>query len=138
MSQLTPYLTFNGNCREAMEFYKKCLGGELTLLKVGETPVADKMPKELHNTIMHSVLKKDGFTLMASDMMGSTNTVHGDTVTLCLSCKDMEELEAAFSKLSAGGKIGHPLTKQFFGTIGDFVDKFGFRWMCEVHEEMNG
>jgi PhnB protein len=73
---------------------------------------------------------------MASDMMGAGDLVQGNTVTLALICKNKEELEACFSKLSVGGKVGHTLRKEFFGTIGDFVDKFGFRWMCVLDETM--
>ncbi|MGA3052243.1 MAG: VOC family protein [Chitinispirillaceae bacterium] len=136
MAQLKPYLTFKGNCREAMTFYKECLGGELKMQTVGESPVAAQIPKEMHKNILHSVLKKDGFTLMASDMMGAGDLVQGNTVTLALICKNKEELEACFSRLSAGGKVGHALRKEFFGTIGDLVDKFGFRWMCVLDETM--
>jgi PhnB protein len=131
MAQLSPYLTFKGNCREAMTFYKECLGGKLKLQTVGETPMAAQMPKEMRNSIMHSVLeKKDGFTLMASDMCGPGDRVQGNTMSLTLVCKSKKELETCFSKLSAGGKVGNPLKEEFFGTIGDLVDKFGFRWMC--------
>jgi PhnB protein len=130
MPQLIPYLTFKGNGREAMTFYKECLGGELQIMTYGESPVAAQMPKELHDSVMHGVLRKNDFVLMASDMMASEEPVQGNAVTLTLICPTIEELESSFSRLSAGGKVGHPLEKQFFGTIGDFTDKFGFRWMC--------
>lgn len=135
MAQLNPYLTFNGNCREAMSFYRDCLGGKLKMQTAGESPAASQMPKELHNNILHAVLETEGITLMASDMLAAGATVNGNTVTLSLVCKTKEELEACFAKLSVGGKIGHPLTKQFFGIIGDFTDKFGFRWMCVFNPE---
>ena len=53
MAQLNPYLTFNGNCRQAMEFYKACLGGELSLTTVGDSPMKDQMPAEAQNAVMH-------------------------------------------------------------------------------------
>ncbi len=135
MGQLNPYLSLKGNCREAMEFYKDCLGGKLTLMTVGESPMAADMPKEKHNNILHSVLQNDGFMLMACDAMGPIQPVQGNTVALCLSCKTQNELEECFSKLSVGGKVITPLTKEFFGTLGYVVDKFGFPWMCEMHDE---
>ena len=57
MAQLSPYLTFNNNCREAMSYYKECLGGELTLMPVRDTPVCDQLPPECQDSILHSSLK---------------------------------------------------------------------------------
>jgi len=136
MAQLIPYLTFNGNCREAMTFYKECLGGELKIQTVGESPAAAQIPKEWHDHIMHAVLRKDDIVLIASEMP-QINPIIGNAITLTIACKSAVELETYFSKLSANGKIGHPLAKQYFGTIGDFVDKFGFRWMCVLMNEDN-
>jgi PhnB protein len=70
MTNISVYLTFDGNCKEAMNFYKEAMGAELTMQTVGESPMADKMPAEKHDKIMHSSLLKDGtLLLMASDMM---------------------------------------------------------------------
>ena len=58
MTQINAYLTFSGNCREAMNFYKSCLGGELTLQTIGESPLGDKMPPQMKDSILHSTLIK--------------------------------------------------------------------------------
>lgn len=131
MPHLNPYLTFGGNCREAMDFYKQALGAELTLQTVGESPAKDHMPAETHDHIMHSTLEKDGAVLlMASDMMGADDVRPGNTVNLCLSFTSEDEVTAAFKNLSEGGKVGHELKEEFWGdTYGDLVDKFGQRWM---------
>ena len=131
MAQLNPYLTFNGNCREAMMFYKECLGGELTLQTVGDSPMAASMPPEMKNRIMHSSLTKKGFQLFASDMMGPDAVVKGNTVTLCLVGESEGEIEKLFSRLSDGGKVSHPLKKEFFGLYGDLTDKYGLNWMFQ-------
>jgi PhnB protein len=131
MAQLIPYLHFNGNCREAMTFYKDCLNGKLELMTIGESQMAAGMPKEAHNNVMHSTLEKDGFILMASDMMEQTTPVFANNQTLCLVCKSKEEIESLFSKLAVGGKVGHPLKEEFFGTFGDLTDKYGFNWMFQ-------
>ena len=131
MAKLNPYLHFNGTCQEAMTFYKECLGAELKMQTVGESPMAAEMPKEAHKNVIHAVLEKDGFVLMASDMMEPGATVRGNTVTLCVVCSSKQEIETLFSKLSAGGKVGHPLKEEFFGTFGDLTDKFGFNWMFQ-------
>jgi PhnB protein len=132
MAQLNPYLHFNGNCAEAMKFYHACLGGDLTVLTVGDSQMAATTPKEALNNVMHSTLIKDGFTLMASDMMESDQGVQGNTVTLCMVCNSKQEIESLFSSLSAGGKVGHPLKEEFFGTFGDLTDKYGFNWMFQM------
>jgi PhnB protein len=131
MAQILAYLTFNGNCREAMTFYKECLGGELSLQAVSDTPMASQMPPEAQNNIMHSSLTNGSMALMASDMMGGPNgVVHGNAITLMLNCGSEQEIQNFFAKLSAGGKVGHALKEEFWGsTFGDLTDKFGNRWM---------
>ena len=130
MAKLNPYLTFKGNCREAMSFYKDCIGGELTLMVVGETPVAQQMPPEMKNNILHSSLKTDDLEIMATDMQAESFN-EGNAMHLCLICKTEEELKAMWDKLSAGGKINQAVHEMFFGLIGTFTDKFGKRWILE-------
>jgi PhnB protein len=132
MAGLNPYLTFNGNCREAMQYYKECLGGELTLMPVGETPIASQLPHMQH-AILHSALKTDDFEIMATDMTPEKFTA-GNDVQLCLVCKNEEELYSLFEKLSAGGKVTQPLHEMFFGMIGTVMDKFGKRWILELNK----
>ncbi|MDP3964305.1 MAG: VOC family protein [bacterium] len=135
MTQLNPYLTFNGNAREAVEFYKECFGGDLTIQTVGESPMADQMP-DMKNQVMHADLKKDGQTLLfASDMVGESKLVSGNSVTLCINCSSDEEIKGLFDKLSKGGTVSHELKEEFWGdTYGDFTDKFGVRWMLNYHK----
>ena len=130
MARLNPYLTFNGNCREAMNFYKECLGGELTLTVVGDSPAANQVPPQMKDQLLHSLLKTDELEIMATDMRPDTLN-EGNAVHLCLICKTEEELESIWNKLSAGGKINQPLHKMFFGLIGTFTDKFGKSWILE-------
>lgn len=129
MKHLSPYLFFNGNCREAMEFYKECLGGELWMQTIGESPIASTMPAEMHNTIMHAAIMKDGVMLMASDNMGEEQIVIGSNVEVCIDGSSKEEIETYFAKLSEGGTITMPLKKEFFGLFGSLTDKFGVKWM---------
>ena len=70
MAQIQAYVFFKSNCREAMTFYKQCLGGELLMQTVGESPMAEHMPAEMHNDVLHSQLVADGFVLQGSDLMG--------------------------------------------------------------------
>lgn len=132
MAKMTPYLGFDGNCREAMEFYHACLGGHLTVQTVGESPAAAHMPADAHHKVMHAVLVRDGQNfLFGSDMMSAEEAKPGKKVSLCITGKDKEEITSLFDTLSAGGKPEHPLKDEFFGMYGDLVDKFGIRWMFQ-------
>jgi PhnB protein len=129
MTRIDVYLAFGGNCREAMTFYKECLGGELTLQTVGESPVAGQLPPEAQSTIMHANLTRGNLVLMGSDMAGEDRVI-GDNFALSLSCSSEEELNRCFSKLSAGGKVSYPLKTEFWGaTFGQLIDKYGYHWM---------
>jgi PhnB protein len=129
MTHINPYLHFRGNCREAMTFYHDCLGGELTMQTVGESPMAGQMPSEAHEQIMHALLAKDSLMLMGSDMMQEAPS-HGNTVSLMLYCSSEDEIRRYFSKLSAGGTVNFQLAEQFWGAIyGEVTDKFGMRWL---------
>jgi PhnB protein len=129
--QLVPYLMFDGNCREAMNFYRDCLGGDVGLKTIGESPMKDNMPAEKHEQIMHASLVKNGqVVLFASDLMGAEALAHGNDITLCLNCTSEEEIQTTFRNLAAGGKITHELKKEFWGdTFGMLTDKFGLNWM---------
>lgn len=128
MAQLIAYLHFDGNAKEAMEFYKSVFGGELDLQKIGDSPMGQAMPEEKHNNIMHSMLKTENFMLMASDMFDG-ETQRGNTYSLCLDCTSKEEQQNLFNKLSEGGTVRHPLKEEAWGTFGDCTDKFGIDWM---------
>ncbi len=131
MAEFNAYLKFNGNCKEAMEFYKKCLGGKLEMITVGDSPMASQMPAQMHSKILHSVLTSGTVMLMGSDTFGQEEYQHGNTLSLCLVCQSKEEIETLFSKLSQGGQAKHALKEEFFGTYGDLTDRYGFSWMFQ-------
>ncbi len=135
MTQINAYLGFNGNCREAMTFYKECLGGELTLQTVEGTPMAEHMPAEAGHNILHSTLTNGDWTLMATDMARGER-INGNTVFLCLNCSSKEEIETLFFSLSSGGEVIDPLSEQFWGgTLGGLTDKFGMNWMLNYEKD---
>ncbi len=130
MTKINSYLTFNGNCREAMTFYKECLGGELSFQTIGESPMAEKMPAQMKECILHSTLTTQGFILMGSDMTPETGLIKGNAHSLMLDCSSEEEIKKKFNKLSAGGEIKHQLENTFWGALfGDLQDKFGNNWI---------
>ena len=131
MTQINPYLHFNGTCREAMEFYRSSLGGELKLMTVGESPMAARMPAAMHKNILHATLVSEGFTLMASDMMGPEGLRRRQCRLPVAGGGNRQELEAIFAKLSAGGKVTHALQEEFFGLHGALTDRLRDR--LDVH-----
>lgn len=130
MAQLNPYLNFDNNCREAMNFYKDCLGGELTLQTVGEMPaMAAQMPPQMKDNILHSTLTSGDIVIMASDL-NREKQIEGNTVHLCVNCNSENELNSFFSKLSTGGKITEPLADMPWGGMyGSLTDQYGKHWV---------
>jgi PhnB protein len=127
------YLTFNGNCREAMTFYKECLGGDLDIMNFEGTPM--NVPAEAKNRVLHSNLKKDGIHLMASDTMPDSPVSIGDNISLSINCESKAQADDFYKKLGAGGKDTMPMQKTFWGAyFGMLCDKFGVNWMFNYDE----
>ncbi len=128
MARLNSYLTFNDNCREAMNFYKDCLGGELTIITVGESPMASMMPPSYKDSILHASLTIGNNMLMGSDMRKGPIT-DGNTVSLCLNCESEEEITKFYNNLLAGGSIKEALGDMPDGAkIGVVADKYNKIW----------
>lgn len=133
MMNIHPYLFFNGNCRQAMEFYQKCLGGELQIMTYAEAP-ENEAPSAPRDAIMHAALKKDNFLLMASDGMADSPVVQGDQVFLSISVESVTEAERVFKALGEKGQVTMPLQQTFWAArFGMITDNFGMKWMinCE-------
>ena len=129
MTQINAYINFNGQCREAMNFYQQCLGGELNLQKISESPMAAQMPSKKVGHILHGTLISNTIVIMASDMCHN-NFIQGNNVNLCLQCSSTEEIEDFFNNLSEAGTIRTPLHQTFWGaTYGEFTDRFGVNWI---------
>ena len=136
MTQINSYLSFNGNCREAMNFYKECLGGELVLQTIGESPLCDKMPPQMKENILHSTLTMNALVLMGTDMLGEKGLVKGTAVSLMLNCSSEEEIKKYYANLSKDGQATHPLEISFWGALfGDLTDKYGNHWL--LHFDKN-
>jgi PhnB protein len=130
-SQLNPYLAFDGNAREAMEFYQSVFGGELKINTFGEFGSPDPAMKDL---VMHANLDTPkGYRLMASDLGPGMTLNPGNNVTVSVSGDPGEGLEEVWDKLSDGGEVHVPFEKQMWGdTFGQCRDKFGIQWMVDV------
>lgn len=133
---LTPYLLFEGTCHEAMEFYKSCLGGELTVLKVRDSPMKDHMPAAQQEKVLNAHLRRGDLQISASDWLMPDRTPRpGNTVCMYLSGGTYQELKSLFDKLSDGAQVTDPLKELFFGTYGALNDKFGVRWMFQTNNK---
>jgi PhnB protein len=133
MATLTPYLLFNGNCHQAMEFYKTCFGGELTSMKVKDSPAKDSMPAVQQEKTINARLKSGSVEISASDWLRLDRTrIPGNTVCLYLSGGTPQELRALFEELSEEAEVTDPLKETFYGVYGALNDKFGVRWMFQA------
>jgi PhnB protein len=136
MTQINSYLTFNGNCREAMTFYKTCFGGELTFQTIGESSLSDKMPAKMKGCILHAELKKEALVILASDMVSENGLIKGNSVSLMLNCGSEKELKTFYARLASGGESTHPLENTFWGALfGGLTDKFGNNWLLHFDKK---
>lgn len=127
--ELNPYLTFDGNGREAMTFYQRCLGGELNVMTFGDNP-GGGVPPGAEDRVMHATLVSGNLRLMASDSMPGQPVRGGDSIHLSLNLSSREEIDRLFVALGEGGTVTMPLDDQpWGGRFGMLVDRFGMPWM---------
>jgi PhnB protein len=131
-SRLNPYLNFNGNARQALEFYHSVFGGDLTLSTFGDfgaqgTPDADR--------IMHGQLQTpDGFTIMGADVTSEMPYQPPAGLSVSLSGDD-DALRGYWQKLSSSGTVTMPLEKQAWGDeFGMCADQFGVPWLVNISQ----
>ncbi|WP_454683869.1 VOC family protein [Ancylobacter moscoviensis] len=130
------YLMFNGRTEEAIEFYRKAVGAEVTMLmrfrEAPDQPPPGMVPEGWDDKIMHSSFKVGDAELMASDGCQSDGAAFSG-ISLALSVASPEEAEATFAALAEGGEVTMPLTKTFFSpSFGTLTDRFGVSWMIVV------
>lgn len=137
MVHVNPYIRFNGNCRQAFEFYKNCLGGELSVQTIGESPMAEQMGPAMKDKVMHASLIKDGVVLlMGSDLLQDEGFVPGNTISISFNASSEAEINLAFANMSAGGRVNHPLKEEFWGGLyADLTDKFDLSWIFNYQKK---
>jgi len=141
MATVNVYLTFNGNCKEAFDFYKSVFGGDYPYVGTfGEMPPQEgmTMPEEDKNRIMHISLPISKETvLMGSDTGGewASGYQQGNNFSVSINADSKEEADKLFNGLSAGGRITMPMNHTFWGAyFGMFTDKFGISWMVNYDD----
>jgi PhnB protein len=133
MAILNPYLSFDGNARDAMEFYKGVFGGELTVMTYGDMGATEHDGQPIHaDAVMHAQLtSSENFTLMASDHAGAGDVTPNGHISL--SGDEEELLRGYFDLLATGGTVDVPLEKAPWGdSFGQVKDKFGVNWLVNI------
>ncbi|MGH3733002.1 MAG: VOC family protein [Acidimicrobiales bacterium] len=127
MLRCTPFLLFDGNCGEAMSFYHECLGGELSIMKLGDSPMKDHMPVEKHNRVIHAHLRSGDIEISATDWMASParEPLQGNTLALFVVGDSNDEFKAMFAKLADGADEAsfQDLHDLPIGTYGQLYDR---------------
>ncbi|HSC80997.1 MAG TPA: VOC family protein [Chitinolyticbacter sp.] len=138
MNLLNPYITFNGNCAEAMQFYQSTLGGKLQLMTVANSPVAEHLPKDAGHLIMHAHLElPNGNHLMASDWIEGCGAPFDGIkgISLALTYASVEEATRRFNALAEGGRITMALEPTFWAEqFGAVIDRHGISWLVNGGE----
>ncbi len=133
MLRCTPFLLFDGNCAEAMTFYHQCLGGDLTLTRLGDTTMKDQFPKEKYNRMINVHLVSGNLEISATDWMASPtfDPIQGNTFAIFVMGGAYEELKTVFDKLAEGAEKERfqELHNLPFGLYGQFYDKYGVQWI---------
>jgi PhnB protein len=131
--QVEPYLFFEGRCEEALDFYRRALGAEVTaLMRFKESPDPGMCPAGAEDKVMHATVRIGDTTIMASDGMSSGHLAF-QGFSLSLSVTDKAEAARLFSALSDGGQVQMPLAETFFSPLfGMVADRFGVSWMIIV------
>ncbi|SFG11598.1 PhnB protein [Desulfotomaculum arcticum] len=126
------YINFNGNCREAVEFYTEVFGTEKPqIMTFGDTPPSPEfpLPEEAKNLVMHTRLNINGSTVMFSDVFPGRPFVAGNNISLTIISKNMDEIKSLFNKLQEGGTVDMELQETFWSKCyGSLTDKFGIPW----------
>lgn len=128
---LSTYLIFNGNCRDAFEFYRSVFGGEFTVLQTfAEGPEDMPIPDEMKDQIMHVSLPVGGSILMGSDNATGEKHTIGNNFSITVNPDSREECEQLFVSISIEGEVTMPLQETFWGAYyGHCRDRFGVNWM---------
>jgi PhnB protein len=136
--QMTAYLSFKGDCEAAFQFYQQHLGGQPgAIFRYGGTPLADSVPADWSDKVMHGSVTVGGQLLMGGDVAPDRYEAPRG-FSLSLEVKQPADAERIFDELAKGGRVLMPLEKTFWASrFGMVVDRFGIPWMinCEESEQ---
>jgi PhnB protein len=133
--QINPYLSFKGNCEVAFKFYSQCLGGQLgEIFRYGGSPMADQVPADWSDKVMHGSLTVGNQILMGGDV--APEKYEAPTgFSLSIQINQVAEAERIFRDLGEGARVLVPLAKTFWAArFGMLVDRFGIPWLINCEE----
>ena len=135
--QVVPYLCFNGQCEAAFRFYEQCFGGQLgPMFRYGEGPMADQVPPDWQDKIMHAVFCVGPNAIMVSDGRYGQPRKDYSGFTLSIAAEDAQSGERIFNMLAEGGNILTPWQSTFWTQgFGMLTDRFGVPWLINVVHE---
>jgi PhnB protein len=134
LTHSTPFLLFDGNCAEAMEFYRSCLGGELTVTRLSDTPMRDRFPPEEHERVVNAQLRGGAVDITGTDWLHPTRVPRqGNTVAVYIGEAPYRDLKGYFARLSVGADpdVLDELVDLPFGSDGHLADRFGVHWFFQ-------
>jgi PhnB protein len=133
--EMTPYLSFKGDCEAAFKFYEQCLGAEPgAIFRYEGSPAANEVPPEWSAKVMHGSIKVGSQLLMGADV-AADQYEQPKGFSLSLQIKSVADAERIFRDLSAEGKVVMPLEKTFWAArFGVVVDRFGIQWLINCEE----
>lgn len=138
--EMTPYLSFKGDCEAAFQLYARCLGGTLgPMFRYGGSPMADQAPPGWHDKVMHGSVTIGSQVLMGADI-APERYEEPKGISLSLQIPHAADAERVFHELSAGGRVLVPLEKTFWAErFGMVVDRFGIPWLinCEASDQQS-
>jgi PhnB protein len=133
MLRCTPFILFDGNCAEAMTFYHDCLGGELTITKLKDSPMKNTLPPDKWERVINAHLKSGDIEISATDWMAAPQyePTWGDIYAIFVIGEGFDELKAVFDKLAKGAEKDRLIELQDMpiGAYGQFYDKYGIHWI---------
>ena len=130
MSRIIAYLTFNGNCKEAMEFYQSCLGGQLKYLSIEDSlKKKNTLPKTISEKIITALLTKENFTIMGYNLAGEGKLVIGNSDSILIECETQSEINNYYKKLTKNCKASFKSNNSKDIVISTVKDKFSNNWL---------
>jgi PhnB protein len=134
MKKMNAYLVFEGHCRQAMEFYKECFGGELSVMTYEQAPGAHVDP-QYKDWVIHARITHKNFVLMASDTRPGMAVTRGNGFHISIDCENIDEIEGLYKAFSDKGEVFMPLGETFFAKRFAMVtDRFGTKWMLNLEK----
>ncbi|HYE54241.1 MAG TPA: hypothetical protein VD996_05335 [Chitinophagaceae bacterium] len=123
------HLSFNGNCRQAFNYYKTCFGGELTVQTLADTPHGIGMNKEMRKAVVWATLKNEYFKLVGTDLTDEDSIVSGNNVSILIECPSFTERTKLINKLISRNFCSIENTNP----LVNIIDIYRIRWILSVH-----